>query len=231
LEAASAEAAKHATLKSRVETEVDNRVKHWARGKSIRQMLLSLHVVMTTRSALSDFGASASNTAEELKKAYFKAIRLVHPDKVAPSASLEAQIESQKVFAALSEAYKRYTDSEGTSSSGVSGFASAAAQNAAGRRPATASAAGEVPNFGGFGAGASGASGAAARARAAFNAMHSATRGVPPPANTGTAAAAGVRFATFGAAGPPGGYTGASTSWGSGVAPSAQGYSGSFSGR
>jgi hypothetical protein len=220
LEAASAEAAKHAALKSRVEAEVDGRVKQWSRGKSIRQMLVSLHVVLTTRTGVPDYSAAASSTnPDELKKAYFKAIRLVHPDKVAPTATLEAQIESQKVFAALSDAYKRYIDSEaaggGSGGGGLSSFTSAAQQN---RQRAGV----DIPSFGGFAAGAGGVSGAAARARAAFNAMHSATRGAPPPMAAGvgggaaSAAAAGVRFAPFGASGPPGGYTGASTSWGAG---------------
>lgn len=192
-----------AAQRARIESEVDGRVKAWSRGKGIRQLLVTLHTVLTTRTVPEYVvsGASASGSAEELKKTYHKAIRLVHPDKVAPTASLEAQIESQKIFAVLSEAYKKYSDAEAAGGGAGAGLASftTAAQNA--RRTPSA---GEMPSFGSFGAGSSGVSGAAARARAAFNAMHSATRGpttaggIPTGGGPGVGAG-GARFTTFSA--------------------------------
>lgn len=210
-----------AAQKTRIESEVDSRVKIWSRGKGIRQLLVSLHTVLTTRS-VPDYisgGASVSASAEELKKTYHKAIRLVHPDKVAAAATLEAQIEAQKVFAVLSEAYKKYTDAEGAGGGGLASFTSAA-QTA--RRPAGGTA--DMPSFGSFGAGSSGISGAAARARAAFNAMHTATRGsgAPPgPGVGGTAqapGASGIRFTSFSA---HTGYHAAGGGWGATGGPSA----------
>lgn len=154
-----------------------------------------------------------------------KAIRLVHPDKVAPTATLEAQIEAQKIFAVLSEAYKKYTEAEGSGGAGA-GLASFTTTAQSARRPAGGPAA-DMPSFGSFGAGSSGISGAAARARAAFNAMHSATRGPTAPSSTagGSATAGGpgagsggIRFTSFSA------HTGyhasgmGSTSWAGGAA-------------
>ena len=213
-----------AAQKTRIESEVDSRVKLWSRGKGIRQLLASLHTVLTTRS-VPDYisgGASVSASPEELKKTYHKAIRLVHPDKVAAAATLEAQIEAQKVFAVLSEAYKKYTDAEGAGGgAGLASFTSAA-QTA--RRPAGGGTA-DMPSFGSFGAGSSGISGAAARARAAFNAMHTATRGTGAPAGPGVGGAAqapgasGIRFTSFSA---HTGYHATVGGWGATGGPSAQ---------
>ena len=59
-----------AAQRSRIEAEVDARVKLWSRGKGIRQLLASLHTILTSRS-VPDYvagGASASSNADELKK-------------------------------------------------------------------------------------------------------------------------------------------------------------------
>ena len=47
----------------------------------------------------------AKAAAGALKKAYFKILRLVHPDKVAPTVSLECRLQLERVFSIINSAF------------------------------------------------------------------------------------------------------------------------------
>lgn len=149
-------AKRDADKRTRVEAEIDSRIRLWSRGKDVVQMLTSLSVILRGREVPDSITLSASTgLPEDVKKAYMRALRIVHPDKVA-TASLEDQLEAQKVFTALSDAYKKYT--AGPEPGIDSRYGSTASTSAYGRTSATDTS----------------ASGAAARARAAFSAMNAA---------------------------------------------------------
>lgn len=111
-----------AAAKSKRGSEIDARVRVWSRGKGIRSLLLSLDSVLTSRAVPADIaagvagrdGATGSVVAvgpDEIKRSYLKALRIVHPDKMA-TATPEAQLEAQRIFAVLSDAYKKYTSGQ-----------------------------------------------------------------------------------------------------------------------
>jgi hypothetical protein len=105
-------AKKEAEARSRIESTLDGRLKAWAKGKSARGMLMSLAtgLIAIPKEIPEDISTlAATGTVDNIKKAYLKAVRVVHPDKMG-SAPLEAQLEAQKAFALLSEAYKKFTE-------------------------------------------------------------------------------------------------------------------------
>jgi hypothetical protein len=83
-------------------------VRRWARGKNLRQMLAALPEVWKD-APKEDFGKHVANRKEfdgnKLKKAYLKAVRLVHPDKIAMDAPVKHRVLAQKVFGRLNEAH------------------------------------------------------------------------------------------------------------------------------
>ena len=49
-----------------------------------------------------DLWKSDKYNAGQVKKAFFKAVRLVHPDKIASDATLEQKVKATKIFSELS---------------------------------------------------------------------------------------------------------------------------------
>ena len=72
----------------------------------LRSLLATLHTVSFITMDAIPLKADASGGA--LKKAYFKVVRVVHPDKVSSSASAEEKLACQRVFAVLSAAYLKF---------------------------------------------------------------------------------------------------------------------------
>jgi hypothetical protein len=58
--------------------------------------------------------AAALNSDAAVKKAYFKAVRLVHPDKLNPDASAEDTVKAAILFEGLREAWESYTPGDWT---------------------------------------------------------------------------------------------------------------------
>ena len=69
-------------------------VDRWSTHKDLRTMLRTMGHI---------WPGAPSMSAEDagLKKAYMKAIRLVHPDKVDPSASPQVKAKAQRIFTTL----------------------------------------------------------------------------------------------------------------------------------
>jgi hypothetical protein len=105
-----------------LEAEVDGRVREWSRAgtRLLRVLLCSLPSVLQARPGCVPTEVVALATtggAEELKRAYRTALRVVHPDKLGGGSgregvSVEAQVEAARVFAVLSEAYRRHASGE-----------------------------------------------------------------------------------------------------------------------
>lgn len=108
--AAEEEAAKRdSARKSAMEGDIETRVRVWARGKNIKAMLSSLDAVLLTKEVPDSIASlAAAGGPDDVKKAYMRAVRIVHPDK-SSTAPLEAQVEAHKVFTVLSDAYRKYS--------------------------------------------------------------------------------------------------------------------------
>jgi len=52
-----------------------------------------------------------SSSLEEIKKAYLKAVRFVHPDKISSDIDLDQQLLAQEMFIVLSESYENFRSS------------------------------------------------------------------------------------------------------------------------
>ena len=72
----------------------------------MRGLLSTLHTIPFLHMASLGLAPTAAGAA--LKKAYFKVVRKVHPDKVSPQASAEEKLACQRVFAVLSAAYVKF---------------------------------------------------------------------------------------------------------------------------
>eukprot|EP00947_MAST-08B_sp_MAST-8B-sp1_P002195 g2195.t1 len=87
------------------------RVETWANGKSVVTMLTSMHRVVP---GLVDkpFQLPAGATPAQVKSIYRRAVRLVHPDKLAQLAAGDASLEDQaagaKIFSVLNDAWSAY---------------------------------------------------------------------------------------------------------------------------
>lgn len=97
--------------KDTLREEIESRVASWARGKTIGGMLQSLPQVIAWGEHSSGVELDARSSAAAIKKAYLKAVRVVHPDKVA-TAPLQQRLEAQRVFAVLQDAFKAHEDGE-----------------------------------------------------------------------------------------------------------------------
>lgn len=84
---------------------VGEEVKAWAEGKSIHQLLNELDVVF--EGAPTPNLLTANSSASEIKRAYLKAIRFCHPDKIGRDATMKRKLLSQAVFGAVNAAYER----------------------------------------------------------------------------------------------------------------------------
>ena len=79
-------------------------VKKWATGKSFIRLLTTIGKVLPNRAPR--LLLSLKSTREDMKLAYKKALRAVHPDKVA-GAPVHERLKAEQVFKTLREAYAR----------------------------------------------------------------------------------------------------------------------------
>jgi hypothetical protein len=102
---------------ARVEAEVQQKVECWSSDRPIAALLASLSRILPTciivargqnlhQQPLLAPEMCMSATQSEIKKAYLKALRLVHPDKVAgQGVSVEHKLLCRFVFIKLTDAY------------------------------------------------------------------------------------------------------------------------------
>lgn len=82
-----------------VQKRVDQEVDRWARAKDLPAMLRTLgHII--------DGAPAIQTDGSDVKKGMFKALRIVHPDKVDPNASAAYKAKAQRVFTTLQAAHK-----------------------------------------------------------------------------------------------------------------------------
>jgi hypothetical protein len=107
---AAAMALEQASLAATADVEAE--VQRWATTpfrKGLRNMLATLPEIWQAATE-EDFPASIVRSAEfgdvAVKKKYLRALRLVHPDKVAPDSSVRCRVLSQQLFGLLSCAFR-----------------------------------------------------------------------------------------------------------------------------
>ena len=116
-ESAAAAAAKAATkarddaVRESAEREVKAAVQRWSAHRGVHGMLATLpsvlkHVERVVPHEVLEAGRTRAE-GSQLKKAYLKAVRLIHPDKV-PQDHIRAQIEAHFVLAALNDAWAKW---------------------------------------------------------------------------------------------------------------------------
>jgi hypothetical protein len=98
--------------------QIESQVLQWARGKDIVSMIASLRLIfygpldyrLPTAWTWNgtDVAERSSISDADIRKAYLRAVRFVHPDKQ-PHAEKIVQIQAQAVFTALSDAYAAHT--------------------------------------------------------------------------------------------------------------------------
>lgn len=93
--------------RDRAQAGIDSRVSRWASGKGIRQMLATLNHILSERRVTDDVAAGALGSSDQVKRAYLKAVRKLHPDKLT-GLPLEQRLEAQAVFAVLSTAHAEF---------------------------------------------------------------------------------------------------------------------------
>ena len=83
-------------------SRIEKKVKRWSRGKSLIRMLTTMHTILPSRAP--KLSLNLRSTADDVKIAYKKALRTVHPDKLI-SASMSDRMKAEQVFKALRDAY------------------------------------------------------------------------------------------------------------------------------
>ena len=78
--------------------------------KHISELLNTMDTIATFIPPLSITKSKldGSSSLEEIKKAYLKAVRFVHPDKISNDIDLDQQLLAQEMFIILSESYENF---------------------------------------------------------------------------------------------------------------------------
>jgi hypothetical protein len=115
---------------SQVQKGVDTRVSAWAQrsGQDARRMLRTVHELLpadweaAARLQPATLGIAATNTAggggggggggkAEVKKAFMKVVRVIHPDKLPKSAGHELRCMCRSLFVSLASAHEQFQQS------------------------------------------------------------------------------------------------------------------------
>ncbi len=73
----------------------------------MRILLSNLHKVLPNLVKEGEFAVTTNSSSAQIKKAYLKAILVVHPDKQMDALLID-KVRTSLVFTVLQEAYKRY---------------------------------------------------------------------------------------------------------------------------
>lgn len=105
-----------------VRPEIQKAIQQWRYPKNLRrerdigELLSTLHTIVCSVSQDPFFGGSelsklqltAQSPPVEIKKAYLRAARLIHPDKFTSDMVLEERLLAEEVFVVLTESYNAY---------------------------------------------------------------------------------------------------------------------------
>ena len=100
-----------------IDVEADTVVLRWASGKTFIDMLLTISEVWPQASAPKNQGAlrgsGTSNVAVALvRREYLRVVRAIHPDKQSKEATNRERVLSGKLFAAFTDAYRYFIESD-----------------------------------------------------------------------------------------------------------------------
>jgi glyoxylate carboligase len=74
----------------------------WAKGKDIVALLGNAHEVFPLAPTFEP-PLTRSSTPAQIRQAYMKAVRVIHPDKIGPTATLEQRLIAHHLFTIISE--------------------------------------------------------------------------------------------------------------------------------
>jgi hypothetical protein len=106
LQQAEAAGERDAQAKRAAEGQVRSKVAGWARGKGVVALLRTAGLVLPPGRAAIDLGAEPSGA--EVRKAYLRAARALHPDRLAADVGVEERLLCTAVFAALTDAFAEF---------------------------------------------------------------------------------------------------------------------------
>lgn len=101
-----------ATERLDISSKTTEEVKTWSKNSDIICLLNTLPEIFEGAPSPSP-PLTLSSTSSEVKRAYLKAIRSVHPDKIGVNASVEKRVLSQAVFGVINNLYERKKRVEG----------------------------------------------------------------------------------------------------------------------
>ena len=104
-----------------IQSEVKSKIVSWSslpnRGKSIEELLNTLDTILpecVPRGCLSAGPlVLGSSSPSEVKKAYMKAVRLIHPDKLSIEVSLKTKMLAEAAFILVTEVFDAYRSAHG----------------------------------------------------------------------------------------------------------------------
>ena len=76
-------------------------------------MLMSVDKILPTCVPAGHITLTSSYTPGDVKKAYMKAVRLIHPDKLSPDLDPETKILAESVFICINENFDSYRSKNG----------------------------------------------------------------------------------------------------------------------
>jgi len=79
-------------------------------ARPLRSLLSTLHTVLWSGSEWTTISVSDVLTPVQVKKQYFKAMRVVHPDKISVDAPVEHVVRAERAFKALDAAKKKFDE-------------------------------------------------------------------------------------------------------------------------
>ena len=107
-------AANEADAQITLKAQLDPRLKQWSedhgKKKNIRALLSGMDQVMWEGSGWKPISIGDLLEAKKVKRAYYKASRFVHPDKLV-NLSVEQRFVGKRIFDALSQAYAEFEES------------------------------------------------------------------------------------------------------------------------
>ena len=108
--AAESEADAQITLKARLDPQLKQWSEDHGKKKNIRALLAGMDQVMWEGSGWKPISIGDLLDPKKVKRAYYKASRFVHPDKLV-NLSMEQRFVGKRIFDALSQAYAEFEES------------------------------------------------------------------------------------------------------------------------
>jgi hypothetical protein len=111
------QAAAVAEEKMEIEHDISKQLDAWAKDgggkfKAIRTLLGTLHNVIYEGAKWKEVGMSDLIQPRKVKISYFKAVRIVHPDKLPEGATTRTKVIAERIFEAINKSWKEFEAKE-----------------------------------------------------------------------------------------------------------------------